>query len=371
MRKRIFSAVVIVLSVASIAVATLIAQRAAQRAKTSPTSAAGGQAATKGKATANRNAGAAQVPLRQPDPNRAPQKAVDEALYTSEEFFGTQATVARPYTAALERVSGLLVQYPKDSRLHLHAARLSERLGQFDKAAAEMTQYADLKRRSPDALRRLANFFHDRARFADEVKTLTDLAKSLPVTERAPIYKQAAGIVRAYSLKEFKPADFFAELVAADPSNVQPVKDYVQELDMAGDHKEALNVLTTFQTKFPGQLEYFLKTRVAVLEELATVALPNRFMMRPSILTGRAPSAAIITNCCAASDAIARCAAPCKSACATPATSTPSPVCLVFILTKATSNRHRACCATWKRAAPVALPNAPPATAAPPRNRQP
>ncbi|MEN3336044.1 MAG: hypothetical protein V7641_5409, partial [Blastocatellia bacterium] len=266
MRKRIFSTIVIVLSVASIAVATFVAQRAAQRAKTSTSSATGGQAATKGKATANRNQSAAQVPLRQPDPNRAPQTAVDEALYTNEEFFGTQASVARPYAVALERVGGLLAQYPKDARLHLHAARLSERLGQFDKAAAEMAQYADLKRRSPDALRRLASFYHERARFADEVKTLAELAKAMPVTERAPIYKQAAGIVRAYSLKEFKPADFFAELIAADPSNFQPVKDYVQELDMAGDHKEALNILTTFQPKFAGQLAYFLKTRAAILE---------------------------------------------------------------------------------------------------------
>src|SRR5689334_16379167 len=127
MRKRIFSTVVIVLSVASIALATLVAQRAAQRAKTSTSSTAGGQAGTKGKPAASRNAGAAQAPLRQPDPNRAPQKAVDEALYTSEEFFGTQATVARPYASALERVGGLLAQYPKDAGLHLHAARLSER----------------------------------------------------------------------------------------------------------------------------------------------------------------------------------------------------------------------------------------------------
>src|SRR5436305_9002728 len=266
MRKRIYSAIVIVLSVASIAVATLVAQRAAQRAKTSTPSAAGGQAATKGKTPANRNASAAQVPLRQPDPNRAPQAAVDEALYTNEEFFGTQASVARPYAVALERVGALLVQYPKDSRLHLHATRLSERLGQFDKAATEMAQYADLRRRSPDALRRLAVFYHNRARFADEVKTLAELARALPVTDRAPVYKQAAGLVRSYSLKGFEPASFFAELVAADPSNIQPVKDYVEELQLAEDRKAALNVLTTFQPKFAGQLAYFLKTRAAILE---------------------------------------------------------------------------------------------------------
>jgi cellulose synthase operon protein C len=265
MRKRIFSTIVIVLSIASVAVATFVAQRAAQRAKTSTVPATGGQAATRGRA-ANRNAGAAQVPLRQPDPNRAPQAAVDDALYTSEEFFSTQASVARPYAVALERVDALLSQYPKDTRLHLHAARLSERLSRFDNAANEMAIYADLKRRSPDALRRLAGFYHNRARFADEVKTLAELARTLPVNDRAPVYKQAAGLVRAYSLKEFKPADFFAELVAADPSNLQPVKDYVEELQLTDGHKEALNVLTTLQPKFPGQLAYFLKTRAAILE---------------------------------------------------------------------------------------------------------
>src|ERR1043165_4062029 len=107
MLKRIFSTLVIVLSIASIAVATFVAQRAAQRAKTSTASAAGGQAAARGRA-ANRNAGAAQVPLHQPDPNRAPQAAVDDALYINEEFFGTQASVARPYAVALERVDALL-----------------------------------------------------------------------------------------------------------------------------------------------------------------------------------------------------------------------------------------------------------------------
>src|SRR2546423_7696547 len=267
MRKRVCSAFWILPCVASVTAAPLCARRAAQRAKTTPPSAAGGQATAKGRPPANRNAAATPAPLRQPDPNRAPQAAVDEALYTREEFFGTQASVARPYAAAVDRVGSLLAQYPKDARLPLHAARLSERVGQFDKAATEMAQYADLRRRSPDALRRLAVFYHNRARFADEVKTLAELARALPVTDRAPVYKQAVGLVRSYPLKEFEPASFFAELLAADPSNIQPVKDYVEELQLAEDRKAALNVLTTFQPKFAGQLAYFLKTRAAILEE--------------------------------------------------------------------------------------------------------
>ncbi|HKP86745.1 MAG TPA: hypothetical protein VJZ26_11645, partial [Blastocatellia bacterium] len=269
MRKRIYSSIVIVLSLASVTVATYVGiqKAAAQKAKTSVQKASAGQTTPKGKTTpANRNAGAQTAPLRPSDPNRAPQNAVDDALYSSEEFFGTQAVVARPYAVALERVGALLSQYPKDARLHLHAARLGERLGQYDRAAAEMTQYADLKRRSPDALRRLANFYHDRARFADEVRTLQELAKALPVPDRAAAYKRAAGVVRAYTLKEFKPADFFAELVAADPSNIQPVENYVEELQLAKQYKDALAVLASFQPKFPSELAYFLKTRAQILE---------------------------------------------------------------------------------------------------------
>jgi predicted Zn-dependent protease len=167
---------------------------------------------------------------------------------------------------AIERVTTLLAQYPKDSRLHLHAARLSERLGQYDRAASEMAQYASLKGRSPNALRRLANFYHDRARFADEVRMLDELARALAVEERAPVYKRAAEVVRSHTLKEFKPADFFAQLVAADPSNIEPVQEYVEELRLANQHKDALAVLASFQPKFPSKLDYFLKTRSQVLE---------------------------------------------------------------------------------------------------------
>src|SRR6185295_4218888 len=111
--------------------------------------------------------------------------------------------------------------------------------------SSEMTEYADLRGRSPDALRRLARFYDHRARFSDEVRTLQELAKQLTVSERGPIYKRAAGLVRTRSLKEFKPADFFAELVAADPSNIQPIKDYVEELRLAKRYREALDVLVS------------------------------------------------------------------------------------------------------------------------------
>ncbi|HSE98307.1 MAG TPA: hypothetical protein VLD57_08600, partial [Blastocatellia bacterium] len=264
MSKRIHLAIAMLFAVASIATATyLAAQRAAsQRAQTPARQSANRQKPQ----TAPRTT--AVGPSRPADPNLAPQALIDEALYTNEEFFDVSASVMRPYSVALERVASLQTRYPKDARLRLHSARLAERLGQFDRAAAEMREHVELKRRSPDALRRLAAFYHNRALHADEVRTLQQLARALPVGERAPIYKRAAELVRSRALAEFKPADFFSELVSADPSNVQPVKDYVEELTLAKDYREALNVLGTFQSKFREEIAYFLETRAAIFETM-------------------------------------------------------------------------------------------------------
>ncbi|HEY6327997.1 MAG TPA: hypothetical protein VI756_01580, partial [Blastocatellia bacterium] len=220
-----------------------------------------GGASTRTGAAARRRPTPAATPIRAADPNLAPRPMVDDALYVNEEFFGSTASVARPYSDSLGRVNSLLEKYPKDARLHLDASRLTERLGQFDKSAAEMVQYAQLKNNSPDALRQLADFYRHREMADDEVKTLVQLARSLTVDQRAPIYERAADVVRNHALKDFKPDDFFAELIAADPSNIKPVHDYVDALRIAGKDKDALDVLVYFQPKFPSELQYFLKTR--------------------------------------------------------------------------------------------------------------
>src|SRR5437899_2935687 len=160
MRKQVISVTVILLSFGAIVTASFVAaQKTASQRRMAQKSAS--QGSSRRRAAARQSNATPQAgPTRPPDPNRAPQNLVDDALYTNEEFFGAQASVARPYSVAFERVGALLTKYPKDARLHLHAARLAERLGQFDKAASEMSEYTDLRGRSPDALRRLANFYH-------------------------------------------------------------------------------------------------------------------------------------------------------------------------------------------------------------------
>ncbi|HWX42143.1 MAG TPA: hypothetical protein VN345_13425, partial [Blastocatellia bacterium] len=268
MSRRKYSSIgLVAIAVVAIAVVGFAALVVTQKIAPTKPKAATGQAASGAGARAGRGKAAARpAPIRPADPNRAPQAVVDDALYTNQEFFGVSASVARPYSDALGRLDTLLNQYPKDARLHLQASRIAERLSQYDRSAKEMAQYADLEKRSPAALRRLADFDHHRALFADEAKTLQELARAVPIAERSAIYKRAAVVVRSHSLKDFTPADFFRELVAADPTNIQPARDYVEELRLAKRNKEALDLLASFQPKFPSETAYFLKQRAQILE---------------------------------------------------------------------------------------------------------
>src|SRR5215470_91927 len=121
MRRRIYLAAIILISFTAVALATFVAVQ-----KTKPTTKSAGQkAGTRAgvKGGAQGKTTAAAQPIRPADPNRAPQAGVDDALYTNEDFFGASASVARPYAVALERISALESQYPKDARLRLHFAR--------------------------------------------------------------------------------------------------------------------------------------------------------------------------------------------------------------------------------------------------------
>jgi len=128
MQKRFYSRIIILAAIAAIGVAGfVIAQRTSSQSR-KPATGRVSPGTTGTRSSRSRRNSPAQTPIRPADPNRAPQAAIDEALYTNEEFFGTSASVARPFATALGLLETLLTQYPKDAQLRLHAARLAERL---------------------------------------------------------------------------------------------------------------------------------------------------------------------------------------------------------------------------------------------------
>jgi tetratricopeptide (TPR) repeat protein len=206
------------------------------------------------------------LPKVTPDPTRAPQAEVDSALFTVEEFFGATARVPRPFAEAKQAIAQLQAKYPNDSRLLRYGANLDERLGDFPSAVDQMRRYAALRNDTPNALRRLAAFYHGRVMYADEVQVLQKLAPVAFPYEREAIYQQIAELVRRHALEGFDLAAFYKKLLDAAPDDARIPKQYVAQLIERKRYADALRALDELQPKYPDALRDFLKTRAAVYE---------------------------------------------------------------------------------------------------------
>ncbi|MFY9225153.1 MAG: hypothetical protein WAQ98_20940, partial [Blastocatellia bacterium] len=207
------------------------------------------------------------LPLVATNPNLASQADLDNALYTSEEFFGTTSRLIRAFPDAKKQVENLIAKYPKDPRLQLVATSLAERLESFDQADKHMKQFVELSNNSAPALRRQANFYHSRALFQQQVEVLQQLATNLRIEEREPVYREIISVVKNHALKTFSVEAAYKELLETDKQNVGLVKSYLEELTLKRKYSEAINVLDTYQGRYPEELRYFLQTRASVYEK--------------------------------------------------------------------------------------------------------
>lgn len=216
----------------------------------------------------NKTAGQTRLfPKPKPDPTRAQTPEIDTALFLTEEFQGVQSRVPRPYAEARDQIGQLLTKYPQDTKLLRYAANLDEKLGNFDQSIAEMQQYTELRGNAPNALRRLAAFYHQRAMFADEVRTLQRLAPVALPFERDAVYQEIAKRVKQHSLQGFDLAEFYRKTIETDPNNLKLVEQYITQLTETRNYPEATRALTELQPKYPADLQYFLKTRASVYEQ--------------------------------------------------------------------------------------------------------
>ncbi len=172
----------------------------------------------------------------------APQTELDRAMFVAQPFFDVSARVPRPYAEARPLVAALAEQYPSDPRVELNLGRLDERLGNFDVAATEMEAYAKLSGREPNALRRLGAFYRGRARAADEIRTLEELAAALPPKERAPVYRRA---IAAYNdgRPGLRVEPIYEKLIDADPADGAALSEYVNLLLASHDTERALGAV--------------------------------------------------------------------------------------------------------------------------------
>lgn len=205
------------------------------------------------------------------DPNRAPQPEIDGALFSSEDFFGSPAFIERPTQQARDNLTRLIEAYPQDPRLRLLAAQLDVRLGQFEQANEQMRRYAGLEGRQPSTLKTLALFYDSRAQFADEIRTLMELARTSPEQHRSAIHERIISLVRHHRPAGIDLDRTYRQMFEANPGDFTPIANYIE--DLLARHREApaLALIEEFRSRFPESPNLFLPQKARIYLHLNRV----------------------------------------------------------------------------------------------------
>ena len=118
------------------------------------------------------------------------------------------------------------------------------------------------------ALEKLANFYHRRARFADEAAARERMISAAHAGERAPILRELIAMARRHRLEKYQRPDFFRGLIASDPSSFEVVKAFVDHRIEKEDYNEALSGVRRHKASFPNEKSFFLEKEVYLLAAL-------------------------------------------------------------------------------------------------------
>lgn len=193
---------------------------------------------------------------------------IESALFTRAEFFGAQAIIPLPTSEARARLAEVRRRYPQDAEITLKLAELDENLGDAEAAHKEILRYVGLEKSSLKSLEKLAEFYHRRARFAEEAATRERMIAAAPQNERASILRDLIGMARRHRLEKYQRPDFFHRLIASDPNSFAVVMEFVARLVGKKDYGEALRALRQHKPSFPDEKSYFLEKEVEALVAL-------------------------------------------------------------------------------------------------------
>lgn len=191
---------------------------------------------------------------------------IDRALYDEVEFFDVKTRFPRPTREALGRLQALAREYPESADISVAIASKLSELQEFDAAEKEMRRSVELDHRSPESLRRLATFYHSRARYADEAATLKELIQSVRTNERGVIFLELLELAQQHKLEEYFEQSQYGSLVREGADGLIIIKKLVEQLQDKGLYNQSLEILSKYEKSFPEDRDYFVLKSVELLK---------------------------------------------------------------------------------------------------------
>ncbi len=196
---------------------------------------------------------------------------IDRAFYEDVEFFDVKARFPRPTREVLNRLQELAKKYPESGSIRVAMASKLSELQEFEAAEREMKRSVELDNRSPESLRKLANFYHARGRYADEATTLKELVQRVRPTERGVLFLELLQLAQQHSLEAYFEESQYASLVNQDEDGLRILKKLIEHFEEKGFYERSLEILSKYQKRFPADRDYFILKRVELLKLMGRV----------------------------------------------------------------------------------------------------
>jgi cellulose synthase operon protein C len=192
-------------------------------------------------------------------------RLIDEALYTRAEFFGTQALVPYPTAKAEDNLSALLQKYPDEPRIYLKLAELNEKLGEHSKALKSLEKYVEIEKRSYASLERLASFFHRRADFIKEAKTVEEMIPSATEEQKHQLLSKLTSLARVHNLKYYLEPKYWEKVISENETSFKILEDYLDTLIEEKRYTEALKIIQQYKDKYNNYRPEMIKREANLL----------------------------------------------------------------------------------------------------------
>jgi len=204
---------------------------------------------------------------------------LEKACYFREPFLTGTCLVPRTPGEQIKLLTQLVKKGKEISQAYLKMAQAYLSLGRYKEAADAMEYYVQVEKRSPESLRKLADFYGERLDFDRQIKVLEELANRCPVIatqteklqaeenrteeyewkencyllqepEAVTVYREIIRIARRYNLVSCLDRTY-QKLIDLFPKNPGYRQEYIQELISQKRFTEALQQLTLLGKLFP------------------------------------------------------------------------------------------------------------------------
>jgi len=173
--------------------------------------------------------------------------AIEAALYTRYEFFGSQAIVPFPTAEARNRLAAVAAKYPGNPQVYLKLSQLDEKLGNEELALEEMRAFVEHEPDKIKGLETMAEFLHRRAQFSAEAETLERMLQVAPLEQRTEVFRRLMQLAETHLLEKYLTPRFYEQTITDNPSAYEIVEQYQQTLIDNNDYDKALSLIR--QTK--------------------------------------------------------------------------------------------------------------------------